>query len=308
MFTRKPVDGKDLQISLDASLQDKAERVIAEESAAVAMAVVRPSNGAVLVLATNEAAEGQPLANFGRFAPGSTFKVATALALLRSGMTADSAMECTEYVTVGGRRFKNYSDFPTDRLGTMSLTDAIATSCNTAFISQHERLSGARLREAAISLGMGADHDAGFPAFYGEVPDPKDVVGLAAAEIGQGTVEASPMAMAGMSASVAAGETVVPWLIESNRPSQEGKPLGKDEARQLRKMMAEAVNSGTARTLQGVATGAKTGTAEYGTDDPPRTNAWMIAHTDSDRAVAVFVADAESGSGDAAPLIKKLLT
>lgn len=308
LFTSKPVPGKDLVISLDASLQDKAAGAIADESTAVAMAVVRPSNGAVLALATNEAAGGQPLANFGRFAPGSTFKVATALALLRSGMTAQSSVECTEFITVGGRKFKNYSDFPTDRLGRMTLTDAIATSCNTALISQHERLSGARLREAAISLGMGTDHDAGFPAFYGEVPDPADVVGLAAAEIGQGTVEASPMAMAGMAGSVAAGRTVVPWLIKSNRPQQKGKPLGKDEAKQLRAMMSEAVDSGTARTLQGVAVGGKTGTAEYGTEDPPRTNAWMIAYTDSDLAVAVFVTDGESGSDDAAPLIRKFLS
>src|SRR5690606_6792651 len=106
--------------------------------------------------------------------------------------------------TVEGRTFRNYSDFPASRVGAMTLADAIATSCNTAVIGQHDVLSGVRLREAAISLGVGADHDVGFPAFYGEVPDPADTVGLAAAIIGQGTIEVSPMAVAGLAASVAA--------------------------------------------------------------------------------------------------------
>jgi cell division protein FtsI/penicillin-binding protein 2 len=51
---------------------------------------------------------------------------------------------------------------------------------------------------------------------------------------------------------------------------------------------------------------AKTGTAEYGTDTPPRTHAWMIA-TQGDLAVAVFVADGESGSQTAGPLLEKFL-
>lgn len=308
LFVAAPVPGKDLTLSLETSLQDKADRLLASRSSAAAIAVVRPSDGAVLALSTNDAADGQPLANFGRFPPGSTFKIATALALMRTGMDPDDRVDCTDTVTVGGRTFKNYSDFPRSRVGAMSLTDAVATSCNTALISQHDRLSGVRLREAAISLGMGADHDAGFPAFYGEVPDPSDVVGLAAAEIGQGTVEASPMAMAGMAASVAAGRTVVPWLLTSQRPNASGKGLTKAEASALRRMMTEAVRSGTAQSLQGVVAGAKTGTAEYGTDDPPATHAWMIAWTDDDLAIAVLVTDGESGSQDAAPLIKDLLT
>jgi len=40
---------------------------------------------------------------------------------------------------------------------------------------------------------------------------------------------------------------------------------------------------------------AKTGTAEYGTDQPPRTLDWMIA-IQADLAVAVFVEDGASGS------------
>ena len=52
---------------------------------------------------------------------------------------------------------------------------------------------------------------------------------------------------------------------------------------------------------------AKTGTAEYGTSDPHPTHAWMIG-AQGDLAVAVFVADGDSGSKTAGPLLKAFLT
>jgi cell division protein FtsI/penicillin-binding protein 2 len=51
---------------------------------------------------------------------------------------------------------------------------------------------------------------------------------------------------------------------------------------------------------------AKTGTAEYGTELPLRTHAWMIA-AQGDLAVAVLVADGVSGSQTAGPLMERLL-
>ncbi len=307
LFTAAPVAGRDLTVSLDLPLQDKADEILAGVTTDAAVAVVRPSTGAVLALSSHSS-DGQPLANFGRFPPGSTFKIASALALVRQGLGPDSPLDCPATITVEGRTFTNYSDFPTSRVGAMTLADAIATSCNTALIGQHASLSGIRLREAAISLGVGADHDVGFPAFYGEVPDPVDTVGLAAAIIGQGTVEASPMAMAGLAASVAAGHTVLPWLLSSNQPTPTGTPLTEDEADALQQMMAETVRSGTAQSLQGIVVGAKSGTAEYGTANPPDTHAWMIAWTDDDLAIAVLVTDATSGARDAAPIIRDLLS
>ena len=51
---------------------------------------------------------------------------------------------------------------------------------------------------------------------------------------------------------------------------------------------------------------AKTGTAEYGNDDPLKTHAWMIA-AQGDLAVAVFVNTGQSGSKTAGPLLKEFL-
>lgn len=83
-------------------------------------------------------------------------------------------------------------------------------------------------------------------------------------------------------------------------------PASAEEARQLQTMMQAVVSRGTGSVLQGVAEGAKTGTAEYGTQTPLRTHAWMIAYGD-DLAVAAFVADGQSGPQTAGPLIAAVL-
>lgn len=302
-----PVNGADLQITLDPAVQLKAQGVVAPVGSPTAMAVIDNATGGVLALAVSDSAQGQTLANTGRYAPGSTFKIVTALALLRAGMSPTSPVNCSRTTVVDGREIKNYSEFPSDRVGTMRLMDAIALSCNTAFVNERSKLSGPALRSAAMSLGMGQDHDAGFPSFFGNVPDPANVVGLAEASFGQGTVEGSPMSMAGVAASVAAGRTLVPYLVEARKPTQPGQPLTPEEAAGLRTMMQEVVRAGSGRVLQGVAIGAKTGTAEYGGDNPPKTHAWMIAYNQR-YSIAVMVTDGPSGSGSAGPLIKKFLS
>jgi cell division protein FtsI/penicillin-binding protein 2 len=109
-------------------------------------------------------------------------------------------------------------------------------------------------------------------------------------------------------ASVSAGRTVLPHLIEGRVPSSKGRPLTADEAAQLRQMMRAVVTEGSGRVLNGLdgQVIAKTGTAEYGTKAPLRTHAWMIA-AQGDLAVAVFVNDGESGSRTAGPLLRSFL-
>jgi len=85
-------------------------------------------------------------------------------------------------------------------------------------------------------------------------------------------------------------------------------PLTPAVAEGLRTVMAHTVETGSGRALQGVAVGAKTGTAEYGTGTTLPTHAWMIAYTANDLAVAVWVKDGTSGSGTAGPIIRSLLT
>lgn len=302
----KPIRGVNLATTLSRSRQSRAEKILKGVKPAASIVALDLRSGAILAVANSPGSRGYPTATVGRYAPGSTFKVVTSLALLRAGLTPDSRVDCPRFITVDGRRFKNYNDFPADRVGTMTLQDAVALSCNTALIGQHRKLSGPRIRQAATSLGLAQDYESGFPSFYGSVPDPANMVGLAESTIGQGTVESSPMAMAAAAASVARGTTTVPFLIKNRRPSSTAEPLKPAEANQLRAMMGAVVTEGSGRFLRGVAAGAKTGTAEYGTATPPRTHAWMIAY-DDEVAVAVMVADGTSGSRTAGPLIEKML-
>ncbi len=307
VFNATPTPGVVLETTLDEAAQTRAEEVLAAVPGSAALVAIDVETGAIRAAATAPADGANPIATTGRFAPGSTFKVATTLALLRSGLTPDSTLTCAPTETVDGRTFSNYSDFPGDGLGTTTLRAAVADSCNTALIAERDRITPEQLTEAAASLGLGRDHDAGFPAFYGSVPAPANTVGAAEAMIGQGLVESSPMAMAGVAGSVAGGRTVVPYLLERHRPTPDAAPLTAEEAEALQSIMMTTVDEGSARSLAGVVTGAKTGTAEYGTETPPRTHAWMIGYRDG-AAVAVFVADGASGSATAGPLLEAYLS
>ena len=118
--------------------------------------------------------------------------------------------------------------------------------------------------------------------------------------------------LATVAASVAAGRTVVPHLVDGVEPTADGvEPLTRAESRALRSMMEGVVSSGSGRVLSVLlpGVGAKTGTAEFGDTRPDgslATHAWMIAF-DGDLAVAVFVEKGASGSGVAGPVLLDFL-
>ena len=310
LYRVAPTAGKPLELTLNQTLQDLAESVLADTKPASALVAVRASTGEVLAAANGPGAGEQALATTGQFPPGSTFKVASALALLRAGLTPTSAVSCPATLEVDGFRFENYDDYPSGSLGRIDLQTALAQSCNTAFIGERDELADGDLAGAAASLGVGTDYDVGFPSFFGAVPQEESETGRGAAMIGQATVQASPLAMAAVAASVQAGHTVVPHLVTGTEPEPKGAPLTEDEAEQLRAMMRRVVTQGSAGgvlgDLEGPAAIAKTGTAEYGDEDPRETHAWMIA-AQGDLAVAVFVADGSSGSRTAGPLLADFL-
>jgi cell division protein FtsI/penicillin-binding protein 2 len=317
VLSRPPVDGQDLRTTLDPDLQIKAEALLSGVKPASAVVAIRPSTGDVLAAASGPGGNGQNTAMYGRFAPGSTFKVATALSLLRAGDSPATPVACTPTVRVEGKQFKNYDDYPAGKLGNVPLRTAFANSCNTAFINNRDKVDQAALATAAASLGLGVDHDLGTPAYFGSVPAQAAGTEHAASMIGQGKVEASPLAMATVAASVAKGATVVPRLLAeipgaTTQPTtaEAARPLTAEEANTLRELMRAVVTEGSGAALAGLPgppVGAKTGTAEYGNDDPPKTHAWMIA-THGDLAVAVMVADGESGSKTAGPILKAFLS
>ena len=305
LFAEQSAEGQPLKVTLKPKAQNAAEAALASQTKLpTALVVVRPSTGEILAAAVGPGAKGAPLALAGKAAPGSTFKIVSSLALVRKGANAETKLPCTDTLNVGGRVFGNYTDYPKDRLGQIPLRIALAFSCNTAFISQHTSVSQDGLISAAQSLGMGEDLDLDFTGFLGSVPATGNVVEHAASFIGQGRIEASPLTMALVTASVMKGQTVRPRLLADGAPlPAPATPLAAAEAEVLRQAMSDVVRVGSGRRLAAVGVQyAKTGTAEFGTSNPPKTHAWMVAGR-GDLAIAAYNEEGPSGSTHAAPFI-----
>ncbi len=310
LFREEPVPGEPLKLTLDIDLQQDAERLLSSVGPASALVAIKPSNGDIVVAANGPGNDGYNIATYGQVAPGSTFKSVSSLALLRAGLTPESVVPCTDTIVVDGKQFENYDDYPSSALGRIPLRTAIANSCNTGIISQAGRLEDDSLVDAAASLGVGVDHDLGFPAFFGTVEPPSSETEKAADMIGQGGILASPMAMATVAASIQSGKTVLPRLVKTWDVEPADVPkLSRAEAAQLRGMLRGVVTSGSGSFLAdvpGPPVIAKTGTAEFEKDGKILTHAWMIA-AQGDLAVAVYVDIGASGSGTAGPILESFL-
>ena len=335
-----PTPGGNLATTLDPTLQTKAEDILAGQTGVAALVVLDWSTGAIRVAANSPASGANPYATIGRYAPGSTFKLATALAALRSGYTLDSPVDCPVNATVSGQVFKNVTGYSHN--GRITLREAVAYSCNTAMVNISRDLPLDALTNAAASLGIGNKADLGFASFLGNVPPADSHQLLASDSFGQGTIEASPLAMATEAASVAAGHTVTPYLIApaspagtsttsttpsgtpatpsattstgpapssppSALPTSDAAPLTAAEAASLQAAMQAVVQIGSGASLKGLVIGAKSGTAEFSKDGTMLTHAWMIAYTDT-YAIAAYVDDGQGGTATAGPLVAALLS
>jgi cell division protein FtsI/penicillin-binding protein 2 len=312
-FTIEKKDGEPVTVTLDPATQQRAEAALADlDDLASAIVAIRPSTGEVLAAASGPGSGGYSTATLGQYPPGSTFKIATSLAMLRSGITPDTPLPCTETINVEGRTFQNVPGYPTSAMGdAVPFRTVFANSCNTGFISQHQKISQQQLHDAAASLGLGVEVNAfGAAAAMGDVPTEAAGTEHAASMIGQGKVLATPLAMATVAASVSAGHTVSPWLVAPSDGKAREKAAGDlttDEAATLRGLMGGVVQEGSATALQDVPgiVGAKTGTAQFG--DGSKAHVWMLAIT-NDLAAVVFIEEGELGSTTAGPVMHEFLT
>jgi cell division protein FtsI/penicillin-binding protein 2 len=164
------------------------------------------------------------------------------------------------------------------------------------------------LAATAKQFGLGADWHIGLDAYSGSVPADTDLVTRAADMIGQGRVEASPLAMAAVAAAADSGVARTPTLLPGLLPGTRLDEIDPKVVTQLQDMMRLTVTSGTASVLNGpgIPVYAKTGTAEYQTGKSTGTNAWLIGYR-GDLAFAVLVEHGESGGHDAAPIAAAFL-
>lgn len=309
IFNTAPVDGTPLKTTLSLRLQTLAESLLANVKPASALVALRPSTGDVLAAANGPGNGGINLATYGRMPPGSTFKTVDSLALLRAGLTPSSTVPCTDEITVDGKKFTNDSDYPPGATGNVPLLTAVANSCNTAMISQRDKVSDQDLQQAAASLGFGVDHDTGFPAYFGQIPAAASDTEKAADMIGQGKVLASPLVMASVIGTIQSGVARVPRLIAGTSAVATGKPISAEQDSMLHAIFRAVVTSGTGAGLAdvpGKPVIAKTGTAEFDRGGKRLTHAWMIA-AQGDLAVAVYVDEGKTGAQTAGPILEAFL-
>ncbi len=313
LFEKAPTDGADVETTLDPSVQVAAEKALADSKLKVPGAVVAVDvkSGEVLAVA-NSPASGFDRALTGHYPPGSTFKVATSYAYLTRGITTPSAkVPCPASVTVDGRKFTNFAGESVS--GSPTFFEDFTISCNTAFVGLSDKLGENDLTTAAKALGIGAGWGETLGVsntFAGSVPATKGGTDTAAASIGQGRVEVSPVALAVMAGSVGRGTFVPPVLVKGGGGSTRPVPLDGTAVAQLRSMMASVVSSGTGTLLRNTPGGpvrGKTGTAEHGNDPGALPRTWFAGYQRG-VAFAVLVEEGKSGGTVAAPVAKKFLT
>lgn len=267
-----PVDGNDVQLTLDLDVQRAAEAALQQgiTAARASFDKERKKNflapaGAVVVLdardgsvvasasyptfnpgdfqngirtdvfkALNDPKSAFPLENRviqAQYAPGSTFKLATALAALDTGIiTPSTTYDDVGSVQVGNRVFRNALG---RSFGRVNLARALSVSSDSFFYSLGYRIwkqpgaSAERIQQVARQLGFGTRTGVALPAeLPGRVPDgdwkrrihdakpqlfpdarwfPGDNVNLA---VGQGDVLVTPMQLAAAYATLVNGGTL----------------------------------------------------------------------------------------------------
>ena len=313
LFEKAAVDGAPMTLTLDAKTQSAAEAALAGSGTVPsALVAVDVTSGDLLAVA-NSPSFGMNRALLSSYAPGSTLKVATTYSLLTKGLSPSKPVLCPPTVVVDGLTMRNYEH---ETLGLVPFSVDFAHSCNTAFVGLAATMGDSDVHDAAVALGVGAGwgkHLGIAGTFGGSVPVATSKTEKAATAFGQAKTSVSPASLAVMVASVARGSYIEPALISA--PAVAGadrtpKPLDAKAIGQLQSLMRLVVTNGTAtgvmKSVIGGPVYGKTGTAEYGSGNPPATHAWFVGWQ-GPVAFAVLVEQGKSGATDAAPIAKAFL-
>ena len=239
-----------------------------------------------------------------RYAPGSTFKILTTIALIENGVASpETRMPSPVSTTLPGTATEVTNiESSTCGDGNPTLAEAFARSCNTTFVLASEQLTNQQLTDVTNRFGFGRESQIPLTVTPSVFPTGADSAQLAMSSIGQYTVQTTPLQMAQVAQTVANdGQMMSPYLIasivdadnqvvRSSSPTDAGRPISAETASKLRSMMEGVVSqpygTGTTMALPGVSVAAKTGTAETGEGE--RANAWAIGFAPADKPKIAF--------------------
>jgi penicillin-binding protein 2 len=244
--------GTDITLTIDMDLQRLATQRLEGESGSAVVLDVRTGDVLALVStpgfdpnAFNRGLSNEewhalisnpkaPLANkaiAGQYAPGSTFKVAVALAGLEKGaINPNTTVKCWGRTRLGNAYFHCWKR---GGHGPVQLHDALTQSCDVYFYEVAKRVGVDRISAMARRLGLGQTLGLDLP---GERPGllptrdwklatigvPWQMGETLISGIGQGYVLATPLQLAVMTARVANGGRAVTPRIARRAPPPEG--------------------------------------------------------------------------------------
>jgi cell division protein FtsI (penicillin-binding protein 3) len=282
--------GRDLHLTLDATIQHIVERELAraveEHGAKQGTAVfLDPATGAVLAMATypgfdpNEFARVHPSRWRNRaiadvYEPGSTFKVVTAAAALAAGLVApEDPFECEMGgITLAGIRIRDHKAF-----GRLTFAEVIEKSSNVGMIKTALLLGDQRLHATVTAFGFGrptgVDLPGESPGILHPLPQWRPLT-KAYLSFGQG-IAVTPLQLAAAVGAVANGGALVkPHVVAAlggdgdgelrPQPPSAGQVLDARSAATLRALLEGVVTHGTGKgaAVPGYRVAGKTGTAQ----------------------------------------------
>lgn len=331
---RPPQAAPALRTNIDLDLQ----RFIASylsDSLVAGVVALEPSTGAVLALHSAPSFDpnrfiggvstsyyrqlnndpSRPLFNKamqGRYPPASTFKLATAALALQEGIADfDTRMPvpCAGGFQFGSRYFRCW-----DRRGhgNVTMTQAIAKSCDTFFYQLGLRLSLTKFLAGGVSLQFGEKSGIDLPnetspiwpyatEYFDKRYGPRGWTSAVTLNlsIGQGENSQTVLNMARFFAALATdGHAPRPEVVQRSPERVKILDLTPQQLAGLRDAMADVVSArGTAGSaaIQGVILAGKTGTAQ---NETPKDHAWFVGFAPKDDAkivVAVMLWQGEHG-------------
>ncbi|MEP2777614.1 MAG: penicillin-binding transpeptidase domain-containing protein [Luteolibacter sp.] len=277
------------------------------------------------------------------YEPGSTMKVATAIAGSIQGLDSKS-YTCSGYVPYGNHNIGCWLwNMKGGRHGSLSLPEAIQQSCNPYFNQMANALRWQGMVAGCSLVGFGNKTGIQLPnedpgllpgsrAWQAAYPNESMTPALnAMTSIGQGYMLATPLQLCAMASSVANGGKYYKPRIVKKVVSEDGKTLvpdfpelvadllqngvKEDDLALIRKGMYMAVNvpGGTAGKVRmdDVDVCAKTGTSQTIDNGASSNNSWVMAFAPYEEpryAIVILVQAGKSGGGVCGPLVNTVLT
>ncbi len=257
----------------------------------------------------------------GKYPPGSTFKIVTALEYMRENLAyLEYEYDCEGGIEYEGRTIHCHNN---KKHGEVDLPLSLAKSCNTSFANIGKDLDIEKFYDLCESLLFNRNLPVNMASSVSSFALKKGQSGTQEAmqtAIGQGRTLISPLHNAMITAAVANGGVMMkPYVVDrienangatvKKYSSQTiGRMMSGEEANYLTKAMRLVVTDGTATKLKDLKAeiAGKTGSAD---NSAGKAHSWFVGfapYEDTEVVVSIIVENVGTGSEYAVPIARKI--